>query len=119
MSDYDHIEKVLAEIIVEVTGEPRIGRYERTAAKSALARLRECGMALAERLESQGEPSAHDDGCEADWGPEGQESPCRCAERAQGEPSDTDHRVCELAARVSQLEVENAALRAAGVGNVR
>lgn len=32
--------------------------------------------------------SAHDDGCEADWGPEGQESPCRCAERAQGEPSD-------------------------------
>lgn len=32
--------------------------------------------------------SAHDDGCEADWGSEGQESPCRCAERAQGEPSD-------------------------------
>lgn len=36
----------------------------------------------------QGGPSAHDDGCEADWGSEGQESPCRCAERAQGEPSD-------------------------------
>ena len=37
----------------------------------------------------QGEPSAHDDGCEADWGPEGQESPCRCAERAQGQASDS------------------------------
>ena len=48
MSDYDHIEKVLAEIIVEVTGEPRIGRFERTVAKEALARLRECGMGLAE-----------------------------------------------------------------------
>jgi len=60
MSDYDHIEKVLAEIIVEVTGEPRIGRFERTVAKSALARLRECGMALAERLEPQGEPSDAD-----------------------------------------------------------
>lgn len=43
---YDHIEKVLAEIIVEVTGEPRIGRFERSVAKNALARLRECGMSL-------------------------------------------------------------------------
>lgn len=45
-----------------------------------LARLR--------TLEGSLEPSAHDDACEADWGAEGQESPCRCAERAQGEPSD-------------------------------
>lgn len=43
---YDHIEIVLAEIIVEVTGEPRIGRFERSVAKNALARLRECGMSL-------------------------------------------------------------------------
>lgn len=61
MSDYDHIEKVLAEIIVEVTGEPRIGRFERTVAKQALARLRECGMTMVERVtevsEPQGEPS--------------------------------------------------------------
>lgn len=26
------------------------------------------------------EPPAHDEACEADWGPEGQESPCRCGE---------------------------------------
>lgn len=26
--------------------------------------------------------AGHDEACEADWGPEGQESPCRCAERA-------------------------------------
>ncbi|KTR79136.1 hypothetical protein NS234_01840 [Microbacterium oxydans] len=36
------------------------------------------------------EPSAHDDACEADWGTEGQESPCRCSERAQGASSNTD-----------------------------
>lgn len=24
--------------------------------------------------------TAHDDSCEADWGPEGQETPCRCFE---------------------------------------
>jgi len=25
--------------------------------------------------------SEHDESCEADWGPEGQESPCRCGEK--------------------------------------
>jgi len=43
---YDDVEYVLAEIITEATGEPRVGRFERTLAKAALARLRELGLAL-------------------------------------------------------------------------
>lgn len=46
MSVYDDVEYVLAEIITEATGEPRVGRLERTLAKSALARLREMGLTL-------------------------------------------------------------------------
>lgn len=45
---YDEIEYILAEILTEVTGEPRVGRFERTMAASALRRLREAGMALSE-----------------------------------------------------------------------
>ena len=45
-STYEDIEYVLAEIITEATGEPRVGRLERTIAKEALARLRELGLAL-------------------------------------------------------------------------
>lgn len=43
---YEDVEYVLAEIITEATGEPRVGRIERTLAKSALRRLRDMGMAL-------------------------------------------------------------------------
>jgi len=43
---YDDVEYVLAEIITEATGEPGVGRFERTLAKAALARLRELGLAL-------------------------------------------------------------------------
>lgn len=32
----------------------------------------------------------HDEACEADWGPEGQESPCRCAERAHQAEAPSD-----------------------------
>lgn len=46
MSTYEEVEYVLAEIITEATGEPRVGRIERTMAKSALRRLREMGMSL-------------------------------------------------------------------------
>lgn len=78
--------------------------------------------------EPQGEPSTHDDGCEADWGPEGQESPCRCAERAKGEPSDApsdadlDAARAEIAARMNYKigptrDAMRAALRAAN--NIR
>lgn len=43
---------------------------------SALAvNLRDALQALLDATE----PPAHDEGCEADWGSEGQESPCRCA----------------------------------------
>lgn len=73
--------------------------------------------------------SAHDDGCEADWGSEGQESPCRCAEWAQGEPSDARAKVIDalVMTRLSDFagtdmgvieqaaDAVLAALRAAGV----
>lgn len=35
------IEHLLAEIITEVTGEPRVGRFERTLAEAALRRISE------------------------------------------------------------------------------
>lgn len=31
----------------------------------------------------------HDEACEADWGPEGQESPCRCGQLMPAERPDT------------------------------
>mgnify|MGYP001122193043 CR=1 FL=1 len=43
---YDDVEYILAEIITEATGEPRVGRFERTLAKTALKRLRDVGMTL-------------------------------------------------------------------------
>ena len=43
---YDEVEYILAEIITEATGEPRVGRFERTLAKTALKRLRDVGMTL-------------------------------------------------------------------------
>lgn len=43
---YDEVEYILAEIITEATGEPRVGRFERTLAKVALKRLRDAGMTL-------------------------------------------------------------------------
>ena len=43
---YEEVEYILAEIITEATGEPRVGRYERTLAKAALKRLRDMGMTL-------------------------------------------------------------------------
>lgn len=43
---YDDVEYVLAEIITEATEQPRVGRLERTLAKSVLRRLRDMGMAL-------------------------------------------------------------------------
>lgn len=38
--------------------------------------------ALAQAQRGRPAPTRHDAECEADWGAEGQESPCRCAERA-------------------------------------
>ena len=49
---YEEVEQILAEIITEATGEPRVGRFERTLAKAALKRLRDAGMTL-----SSGDPS--------------------------------------------------------------
>lgn len=43
---YEEVEYILAEIITEATGEPRVGRFERTLATAALKRLRAVGMAL-------------------------------------------------------------------------
>lgn len=43
---YEDVEYVLAEIITEATEKPRVGRLERSLAKSALRRLRDMGMAL-------------------------------------------------------------------------
>ena len=37
--------------------------------------------------------NVHDASCEAGWGSGGHESPCRCAERAQSEPSDAEKRL--------------------------
>ena len=37
------------------------------------------------------EPPAHDESCEADWGPEGQESPCRCATPTDRPAEDEPH----------------------------
>lgn len=46
---------------------------------------------------SRGHHGIHDESCEADWGSEGQESPCRCAERhwwAGGKPpSDAEREI--------------------------
>lgn len=63
----------------------------------------------------QGEPLFHDDDCEADWGPEGQESPCRCAESAQGEPSDAQVYDAEVAfwAHKERTGIFKGAMRAA------
>lgn len=90
---------------------------------------------------AQGEPSdarsKHDERCEADWGAEGQESPCRCAERAQAPVSDALRAANDLLlaaydansrgddaaflrGHIKQaVPVIRAALRAAGVGGAR
>lgn len=53
-------------------------------------------------------PPKHDELCEADWGSEGQESPCRCAERAK----QTEHdELCEAGAAAGLAPCHCAARR--------
>lgn len=43
---YDEAEEIIARTMAEVSGEPRIGRFERTMAAVAVQRLVEAGMPL-------------------------------------------------------------------------